>query len=52
MPVPPVDTTAAGDSFNAGVLAGLVQGLNLEPALAWGAALARHVIASPGALVP
>ncbi len=50
-PIEPVDTTAAGDSFNAGVLSALIQGTALEPALARGAKLARHVISGPGALV-
>ena len=50
-PVSPVDSTAAGDSFNAAALACLVQGGSLESALTRGAALARHVISGRGALV-
>jgi 2-dehydro-3-deoxygluconokinase len=48
---PPVDTTAAGDSFNAGLLAALVTGQPLAGAVAAGARLAGRVIAAPGALV-
>lgn len=51
-PVEPVDTTAAGDSFNAGVMAALATGSDLPEALARGSALARRVIGGSGALVP
>lgn len=47
-----VDTTAAGDSFNAGVFAGLAQGNSLPEAIAQGCVLARHVVQGKGALVP
>jgi 2-dehydro-3-deoxygluconokinase len=50
--VEPLDTTAAGDSFNAGVMAALATGSELPEALARGAALARRVIGGFGALVP
>ena len=46
-----VDTTAAGDSFNAGVLVALAEGASARDATARGSALARKVIAARGALV-
>ncbi len=50
-PVVPVDTTAAGDSFNAGFLAARLSGADLGAALQAGAALAGRVVQHPGALV-
>jgi 2-dehydro-3-deoxygluconokinase len=53
-PVPPValvDTTAAGDSFNAAYLAGVMQGRAPAAAGADAARVAAQVIAHPGALV-
>jgi len=47
-----VDTTAAGDSFNAGFLAAHLTGAAPDVAMQRGAALARHVIGARGALVP
>ncbi|MCH2077493.1 MAG: sugar kinase [Rhodobacteraceae bacterium] len=46
-----VDTTAAGDSFNAGVFAGLAKGADLPSAIQQGCSLARHVVQGKGALV-
>ncbi|OED43199.1 hypothetical protein AB833_04300 [Chromatiales bacterium (ex Bugula neritina AB1)] len=47
-----VDTTAAGDSFNAGYLSALVQGENATQALQSGHQCAVRVIAHSGAIVP
>lgn len=46
-----VDTTAAGDSFNAGFLAAHLSGAGMDAALAAGSALAGKVIGARGALV-
>ncbi|MCV6825353.1 MULTISPECIES: sugar kinase [Halocynthiibacter] len=46
-----VDTTAAGDSFNAGFCAALLQGADLASAITSGAELAGKVVTSHGALV-
>jgi len=47
-----VDTTAAGDSFNAGVLAGILRGDDLAVGILGGCRLAGHVVQHKGALVP
>ncbi|KFZ38569.1 hypothetical protein HR45_03860 [Shewanella mangrovi] len=47
-----VDTTAAGDSFNAGFLAAWLAGYALNQAADWGNQLAGQVIQQTGAIVP
>jgi len=48
----PVDTTAAGDSFNAGYLAARIKGIAPRQAAAVGHRLAGAVIMAPGAVIP
>jgi 2-dehydro-3-deoxygluconokinase len=50
--VEPVDTTAAGDSFNAGYLAGRIRGATPREAALAGHRLAGAVIMSAGAIIP
>lgn len=47
-----VDTTAAGDSFNAGFLAARLSGASMVDAMTRGAFVSAQVIKSRGALVP
>ena len=47
-PVPPVDTTGAGDCFNAGLIAGLLDGLSLAEATALGCAVGALSTRAPG----
>ncbi|GGD60451.1 ketodeoxygluconokinase [Lacimicrobium alkaliphilum] len=47
-----VDTTAAGDSFNAGYLAALLNGQPLSERVQWAKTLAAQVIQYPGAIIP
>jgi 2-dehydro-3-deoxygluconokinase len=47
-----VDSTAAGDSFNAGYLAARLLGAEPDAAARLGCALAARVIAHPGAIIP
>jgi len=49
---PAVDTTGAGDGFNAGLLAALIEGADLPAAAGRGHALAGAIIAHPGAIIP
>jgi 2-dehydro-3-deoxygluconokinase len=50
--VTPLDTTGAGDSFNAGYLAARLQGMGLEAAIRRAHAVASRVVMHPGALIP
>jgi 2-dehydro-3-deoxygluconokinase len=50
--VTPLDTTAAGDSFNAGYLAARLKGAGVEEAARAGHTLAARVICHPGAIIP
>ena len=50
--VTPVDTTGAGDSFNAGVIAALIKGACLADAVRSGNKLAGCVVQHPGAIAP
>jgi sugar/nucleoside kinase (ribokinase family) len=47
-PVVPVDTTGAGDCFNAGLIAGLLRGLPLPQAAALGCAVGAASTQAPG----
>jgi sugar/nucleoside kinase (ribokinase family) len=47
-PVTPTDTTGAGDCFNAGLIAGLLDGLDLAEAAALGCAAGALSTAAPG----
>jgi sugar/nucleoside kinase (ribokinase family) len=47
-PVTPADTTGAGDCFNAGLIAGLLDGLDLAGAAALGCAAGALSTAAPG----
>lgn len=50
--VQPVDTTSAGDSFNAGYLAKRIAGCDVNAAAKFAHSLAALVIQYPGAIVP
>ena len=47
-----IDTTAAGDSFNAGYMAARLKGLKPAAAARCANRLAAEVIRHPGALIP
>lgn len=47
-----IDTTAAGDSFNAGIFAGYAAGNSLKDRIAYACNLANMVVQDKGALVP
>jgi sugar/nucleoside kinase (ribokinase family) len=49
-PVTPVDATGAGDCFNAGVIAGLLGGLDLAGAVALGCAVGAASTQAPGGI--
>jgi len=51
-PVPAVDTTAAGDGFNAGYLGARLAGTSPEQAARAGHGLAGAVVRYPGAIIP
>lgn len=48
----PVDTTGAGDSFNAGYLAGRLLGRSVPESVIEGHRLASRVVQFPGAIIP
>jgi ribokinase len=48
-PVAVVDTVAAGDAFNGGLAAALVEGFSLRQAVVWGAAAGALAATKPGA---
>lgn len=50
-PVQAVDTVAAGDAFNGGLVAAITQGLDLREAVVWGAAAGAISTTKVGAMV-
>ncbi|WP_291845081.1 sugar kinase [Maricaulis sp.] len=51
-PIAVIDTTGAGDAFNAGLLGALTVGAEISAAIKAGSRLASHTIAHPGAIPP
>lgn len=49
-PVEAIDTTAAGDAFNGGLVAALTEGKSLRQAVVWGAAAGACATTLPGAM--
>lgn len=47
--VPALNTTGAGDTFNAGFIAGMLQGCSVEEAVLWGSGAAGYKVARSGA---
>jgi ribokinase len=47
-PLVPLDTTGAGDNFDAGFIAALLNGADPAVALAWGVACGRHAVSGRG----
>jgi sugar/nucleoside kinase (ribokinase family) len=50
LPITPVDTTGAGDAFDAGLLHALVQGLPLETSMRYGAVCGGLATTAPGGI--
>ncbi len=49
IPVPVVDSTAAGDAFNGGMASALMQGMSLEQAVSFGVAVSALAVTRAGA---